>query len=207
MAYVVGVTGGIGSGKTTVANLFAEKGIEVIDADVIARQVVEPGSEGLKAIAEKFGATMLNQDGTLNRAVLREHVFSHPEDKNWLNGLLHPKIRQEMMEQTARATSPYCLLVIPLLVENRLQSLCQRVLVVDVSEATQIARTVQRDQVSPGQVENILAAQASRAQRLEAADDIIVNETDSTALSKQVETLHRQYLTLAAQQSGKQDEQ
>lgn len=207
MAYVVGVTGGIGSGKTTVANLFAEKGIEVIDADVIARQVVEPGTEGLKAIAEKFGATMLNQDGTLNRTALREHVFSHPQDKNWLNGLLHPQIRQEMMTQTARATSPYCLLVIPLLVENGLQSLCQRVLVVDVSEATQIARTVQRDQVSPEQVENILAAQASRAQRLEAADDIIVNETDSTALSEQVETLHRQYLALAAQQPGKQDEQ
>ena len=127
MAYVVGVTGGIGSGKTTVANLFAEKGIEVIDADVIARQVVEPGSEGLKAIAEKFGASMLNDDGTLNLGALRGHVFSHPEDKEWLNGLLHPKIRQEMITQTAQAKSLYCLLVIPLLVENSLQSLCQRV--------------------------------------------------------------------------------
>ncbi|KKD59962.1 dephospho-CoA kinase [Grimontia sp. AD028] len=199
MAYVVGVTGGIGSGKTTVANLFAEKGIEVIDADVIARQVVEPGSEGLKAIAEKFGASMLNDDGTLNRGALREHVFSHPEDKEWLNGLLHPKIRQEMITQTAQATSPYCLLVIPLLVENGLQSLCQRVLVVDVSEATQVTRTTQRDQVPEEQVKNILAAQATRQQRLEAADDIIFNENDSKPLSEQIETLHHQYLALVAQ--------
>ncbi|WP_325891593.1 dephospho-CoA kinase [Grimontia sp. NTOU-MAR1] len=199
MAYVVGVTGGIGSGKTTVANLFAEKGIEVIDADVIARQVVEPGSEGLKAIEEKFGAFILNDDGTLNRGALREHVFSHPEDKDWLNGLLHPKIRQEMITQTAQAKSLYCLLVIPLLVENSLQSLCQRVLVVDVSEATQVTRTTQRDQVSPEQVKNILAAQATRQQRLEAADDVIFNENDSKALSEQIETLHHQYLDLAAQ--------
>ncbi|WP_281545362.1 dephospho-CoA kinase [Grimontia sp. SpTr1] len=199
MAYVVGVTGGIGSGKTTVANLFAEKGIEVIDADVIARQVVEPGSEGLKAISEKFGASMLNDDGTLNRGALREHVFSHPEDKEWLNGLLHPKIRQEMITQTAQAKSPYCLLVIPLLVENGLQSLCQRVLVVDVSEATQVTRTTQRDQVPEEQVKNILAAQATRQQRLEAADDIIFNENDSKPLSEQIETLHHQYLALVAQ--------
>lgn len=199
MAYVVGVTGGIGSGKTTVANLFAGKGIEVIDADVIARQVVEPGSEGLKAIAEKFGASMLNDDGTLNRGALRGHVFSHPEDKEWLNGLLHPKIRQEMITQTAQAKSPYCLLVIPLLVENGLQSLCQRVLVVDVSEATQVTRTTQRDQVPEEQVKNILAAQATRQQRLEAADDVIFNENDSKPLSEQIETLHHQYLSLAAQ--------
>ncbi|CZF83556.1 Dephospho-CoA kinase [Grimontia celer] len=199
MAYVVGVTGGIGSGKTTVANLFAEKGIEVIDADVIARQVVEPGSEGLKAIAAKFGASMLNDDGTLNRGALREHVFSHPEDKEWLNGLLHPKIRHEMITQTAQAKSSYCLLVIPLLVENGLQSLCQRVLVVDVSEATQIARTTQRDQVPEEQVKSILAAQATREQRLEAANDVITNEDDSKVLSQQIETLHHQYLALAAQ--------
>ncbi|KXF80085.1 dephospho-CoA kinase [Enterovibrio coralii] len=199
MAFVIGVTGGIGSGKTTVADLFAEKGIDVIDADVIARQVVEPGTDGLNAIAEKFGAEMLTPEGTLNRAALREHVFSHPEDKVWLNALLHPKIRETMISQTQQSQTPYCLLVVPLLVENSLQLLCQRVLVVDVSEQTQIARTGKRDGVSTEQVKNILNAQASRIQRLAIADDIVNNDGGNKELIPQIDALHAQYLELATQ--------
>ncbi|WP_407331444.1 dephospho-CoA kinase [Enterovibrio sp. 27052020O] len=204
MAFVVGVTGGIGSGKTTVANLFADKSIEVIDADIIARQVVEPGSEGLNAIAAKFGDSMLSEDGSLDRAALREHIFSHPEDKDWLNGLLHPKIRQEMIRQTTQARSPYCLLVIPLLVENELQSLCDRVLVVDVSAQTQVERASRRDSVSNEQVKRILAAQATREDRLALADDVIVNECTQEELNKHVDALHLQYLTLAEQDTENQ---
>lgn len=207
MAFVIGVTGGIGSGKTTVANLFASRGIDVVDADVIAREVVAPGSEGLNAIATRFGGAVLQSDGSLNRAALREHIFSHPEDKTWLNNLLHPMIRRAMVEQTQQASSPYCLLVIPLLVENGLEALCDRILVVDVSEQTQIRRTTVRDGVSEQQVTNILAAQASRTQRLAAADDVIVNEDESADLAKAVETLHHQYLALAMQQSESRNEQ
>ncbi|WP_028023080.1 dephospho-CoA kinase [Enterovibrio calviensis] len=199
MAFVIGVTGGIGSGKTTVANLFADKGIEVVDADIIARQVVERGSDGLNAIAAKFGETMLDDTGALNRAALREHVFSHPADKDWLNALLHPKIRHEMRTQTQQAQSPYCLLVIPLLVENGLQALCDRVLVVDVPEQTQIERASRRDSVSNEQVKRILAAQATREDRLALADDVIVNECAQDELIRQVNKLHLQYLTLAEQ--------
>ncbi len=198
MAYVVAITGGIGSGKTTVANLFAEHGIDLIDADVIAREVVEPGSPGLNAIQEKFGDGILLPSGDLDRAKLREHIFNHPEDKNWLNGLLHPMIREEMMRQCREASSPYCLLIVPLLVENKLQYMADRVLVVDVSENTQIARTVSRDKVSETQVKNILSAQATREERLAVADDIIENDHYPEQLHNKVADLHRTYLALAA---------
>lgn len=207
MTFVVGITGGIGSGKTTVANLFAKKGIDIVDADIIAREVVAPGSEGLRAIIAKFGNEILSADGTLNRAVLREKIFSNPDDKLWLNSLLHPMIREQMIAQTQQATSTYCLLVIPLLVENKLNALCQRVLVVDVSEETQIARTTRRDDVSEQQVRNILASQATRAQRLSVADDVILNEGDSAALNKDVELLHRRYLAMATQSFESDNEQ
>ncbi|MDD1782274.1 dephospho-CoA kinase [Enterovibrio sp. ZSDZ35] len=198
MSLVIGVTGGIGSGKSTVADLFAAKGIDVIDADIIARQVVEPGTPGLNAIEKKFGRSMLTSEGALNRSALRAHVFSHPEDKAWLNALLHPKIREAMIEQTQQSTTPYCLLVVPLLVENGLQSLCQRVLVVDVSENTQIKRTGLRDNSSVEQVKNILNAQASRTERLAIADDIVNNDGDDKELIPQIDALHAQYLQLAA---------
>ncbi|RXJ72471.1 dephospho-CoA kinase [Veronia nyctiphanis] len=202
MTYVIGLTGGIGSGKTTVSDLFAEQGVDVVDADIIARQVVEPGTEGLNKIADKFGSGMLTDEGTLNRSALREHIFSHPEDKEWLNQLLHPIIRQKMKDDCQQATSPYCLLVVPLLVENNLISLIDRLLVVDVSEETQIKRTVQRDGVSRQQVENILASQASRDARKKAADDLITNEDNSDTLKEQVVVLHNKYLTLATQEDG-----
>ncbi|USV57225.1 dephospho-CoA kinase [Aeromonas encheleia] len=200
--YVVAITGGIGSGKTTVANQFATLGIEVIDADLIAREVVEPGTPALTAIANHFGPSILDEQGRLDRRVLRERIFSEPAAKHWLNALLHPLIRSEMLSQCAAASSPYCLLVVPLLVENRLMALADRVLVIDVDEATQIERTCRRDGVSRAQAEAILAAQASRAERLAVADDVLDNQsgTSETILAR-ILALHETYLAFATQQA------
>ncbi|OBU12584.1 dephospho-CoA kinase [Photobacterium aquimaris] len=197
MAVVIGLTGGIGSGKTTVANLFGEYGIDLIDADIIAREVVALGSVGLARIVEKFGASILLADGNLDRSQLRAAIFSDPQLKNWLNQLLHPLIRAKMLADIDRATSPYCLLIVPLMVENNLQTLTDRLLVVDVDQQTQIMRTQQRDNVSLEQIKNILSAQATRQQRLDAADDIICNNGDNQALLMQVAQLHQRYLALA----------
>jgi dephospho-CoA kinase len=197
MTMVIGLTGGIGSGKTTVANVFAEYGIDLIDADIIARDVVAIGSVGLARITEKFGNRILLDDGNLDRSQLRTAIFSDPQLKNWLNQLLHPLIREKMLANIDRATSPYCLLIVPLMIENNLQTLTDRLLVVDVDQQTQIMRTQQRDNVSLEQINNILAAQASRQQRLDAADDIICNNGDNQALLTQVAQLHLHYLALA----------
>jgi dephospho-CoA kinase len=197
MTMVIGLTGGIGSGKTTVANVFAEYGIDLIDADIIARDVVAIGSVGLARITEKFGNRILLDDGNLDRSQLRTAIFSDPQLKNWLNQLLHPLIRDKMLADIDRATSPYCLLIVPLMIENNLQTLTDRLLVVDVDQQTQIMRTQQRDNVSLEQINNILAAQASRQQRLDAADDIICNNGDNQALLTQVAQLHLHYLALA----------
>lgn len=200
--YVVAITGGIGSGKTTVANQFAELGIEVVDADVIAREVVEPGTPALAAIADHFGSEVIAPDGQLNRRRLRERVFTDPQAKGWLNALLHPLIRTEMQRQCAAARSPYCLLVVPLLVENRLTALANRVLVIDVDEATQIERTCRRDGVSREQAQAILAAQASRAERLAAADDVLDNQNGTPeAIKSRILALHETYLAFASQQA------
>ena len=197
MTMVIGLTGGIGSGKTTVANVFAEYGIDLIDADIIARDVVAIGSVGLARITEKFGNRILLDDGNLDRSQLRTAIFSDPQLKNWLNQLLHPLIREKMLADIDRATSPYCLLIVPLMIENNLQTLTDRLLVVDVDQQTQIMRTQQRDNVSLEQINIILAAQASRQQRLDAADDIICNNGDNQALLTQVAQLHLHYLALA----------
>lgn len=200
--YVVAITGGIGSGKTTVANQFAELGIEVVDADVIAREVVEPGTPALAAIAAHFGSDVITPYGQLNRRRLRERVFTDPQAKSWLNALLHPLIRTEMQRQCAAARSPYCLLVVPLLVENRLTALANRVLVIDVDEATQIERTCRRDGVSREQAQAILAAQASRAKRLAAADDVLDNQNGTPeAIKSRILALHETYLAFASQQA------
>ncbi|HFK2925595.1 TPA: dephospho-CoA kinase [Aeromonas hydrophila] len=200
--YVVAITGGIGSGKTTVANQFAELGIEVVDADVIAREVVEPGTPALAAIAAHFGSEVITPDGQLDRRRLRERVFTDPQAKGWLNALLHPLIRTEMQRQCAAARSPYCLLVVPLLVENRLTALANRVLVIDVDEATQIERTCRRDGVSREQAQAILAAQASRAERLAAADDVLDNQNGTPeAIKSRILALHETYLVFASQQA------
>ncbi|HDZ8879056.1 dephospho-CoA kinase [Aeromonas dhakensis] len=200
--YVVAITGGIGSGKTTVANQFAELGIEVVDADIIAREVVEPGTPALAAIATHFGADVIAPDGRLDRRQLRERVFTDPQAKGWLNALLHPLIRSEMQRQCAAARSPYCLLVVPLLVENRLTALANRVLVIDVDEVTQIERTCRRDGVSREQAEAILAAQASRTERLAAADDVLDNRNGTPeAIKSRIFALHETYLAFASQQA------
>lgn len=198
MAYIVALTGGIGSGKSTVANAFARHGVAVVDADVIARQVVEPGTPALAKIAERFGNEILLASGALNRAVLRQRIFSQPDGKIWLNQLLHPLIRQETQRQLAQATSPYALWVLPLLVENGLQDRADRVLVIDVNTETQRARTVARDGISRQQVQDILSAQATREQRLAIADDIIDNSGIALKIELSVDALHRRYLELAA---------
>ncbi|WP_318463761.1 dephospho-CoA kinase [Photobacterium leiognathi] len=201
MSLVIGLTGGIGSGKTTVANLFADTyGIDIVDADIVAREVVEPNTFGLNAIIEKCGKEILLEDGTLNRAKLRDAIFSQPKLKTWLNNLLHPLIREKMQQDINQSQSPYCLLVVPLMVENNLQTMTNRLLVVDVDEQVQIQRTQQRDNVSIKQIKNILASQASRKQRLDAADDVITNNGDNKALVSQVEQLHLQYLKMSQDQ-------
>ncbi|MEJ2763960.1 dephospho-CoA kinase [Photobacterium sp. MCCC 1A19761] len=199
MTMVVGLTGGIGSGKSTVADLFARYDIDIIDADIIAREVVEPGTPGLQAIVEKLGSDILLTDGTLDRAKLRQAIFNDSALKGWLNNLLHPMIREKMQAEIRQAQSPYCLLVIPLMVENNLQAMAHRLLVVDVTEEVQIARTRQRDQVDADHVRKILAAQATRQARLDAADDVISNNGSSQDLQAAVSDLHQQYLAMSRQ--------
>ena len=195
--FIVGLTGGIGSGKTTVANLFAELDVSIIDADIIARDVVAKGSSALHKISTHFGADFIQADGLLNRALLRQQISSNDNDKLWLNNLLHPLIRMQLISQTETAPSPYCLLVAPLLIENNLTVLVNRVLIVDVSEATQITRTTQRDSNSAEQVQAIINSQVSKKVRLEHADDLLNNDHYSLEQLKQlVAKLHQNYLIL-----------
>lgn len=197
MKYTVAVTGGIGSGKSTVANAFSRLGITVVDADIIAREVVEPGQPALQSISQHFGPEMLLPDGGLNRRALREKIFNSPDDKRWINALLHPLIHQRTGYLIQQAPSPYVLWVVPLLVENNLQDQADRILVVDVPVECQIQRTMQRDNISRAQVEQILAAQASREQRIAVADDVINNDGCPEAIEQPVYDLHHQYLMLA----------
>jgi len=199
--YVVGISGGIGSGKTTVTDLFAKLGVEVIDADVIAREVVEPGTPALEAIVAKFGQSVLDESGNLNRAKLRNLVFDDLEVKNWLNQLLHPAIRKQMLFQTQQAKSAYCLLSVPLLVENKLYEQVDRVVIVDVHEQTQLQRTLLRDKTNESQIRSIMSAQATRQQRLAVANDVIDNNGKADDLAKQVAQLHQDYLQLRLKKS------
>ncbi|EMB7842951.1 dephospho-CoA kinase [Vibrio vulnificus] len=200
MALVIGLTGGIASGKTTVTNLFQQHfAIDIVDADIVARQVVAPGSAGLTAIVDHFGVDILTHEGELDRGQLRQRIFAHSEEKQWLNALLHPMIRRKMIEDLAQVSSPYALLVVPLLVENQLQTLCDRVLVVDVEEKTQLQRTMDRDGVDEQQVRAILKAQASRHERLALADDVIKNESKDQDLLQQITDLHQKYLAMSKQ--------
>ncbi len=194
---VIGLTGGIGSGKTTITNYFVELGVEIIDADIIAREVVTVSSPALKAIAHHFGNDYLLADGQLNRALLRSRIFSNKADKTWLNNLLHPLIRSNIIKQTKEAKSTYCILVAPLLIENDLLELIDRVLIVDVSETTQISRTLQRDCSSEQEVKAIIASQTSRESRAKVADDIINNDDSSLSeIKTAVLSLDKKYLTL-----------
>jgi dephospho-CoA kinase len=192
---VVGLTGGIGSGKTTVANMFNELGIELIDADVIAREVVEPKSRALISIKEHFGSEFIQTDGYLNRAKLRSKVFSSETDKQWLNNLLHPLIRTSILTNIKNSSGSYCILVAPLLFENNLTQYVDRTLVIDVEESIQIERTLKRDNSDKKVIENIIASQISRDERLRRANDIIDNSSnDLKSISNQVNTLHQVYL-------------
>ncbi|MDA0149989.1 dephospho-CoA kinase [Vibrio sp. LaRot3] len=198
MAYVVGLTGGIASGKTTIANLFNQHfSIEIVDADIVARDVVAKSSEGLAQIVQRFGHGILLDNGELNRSKLREIIFADPSQKQWLDQLLHPMIRQNMQQQLASVKSDYALLVIPLMVENQLQTMANRVLVVDVDEQIQIERTMKRDDVSEQQARSILKSQATRQERLAIADDVIKNHSQNGQLLSQITDLHQKYLAMS----------
>ena len=197
MGFVVGVTGGIGSGKSAVTNRLAGLGIDIIDADIVARDVVAPGEDTLAAIADHFGSHILQADGTLDRAALRQIVFQDPEQRRWLEGVTHPAIRERMQGQLAAARSPYAVLVSPLLLESEQRMLVNHVVVVDVPPDVQVARASQRDQNSPEQIARIMAAQLPREQRLLGADDVIDNSGTLTVLQQQVDDLHQKLLKLA----------
>lgn len=174
--FIVGLTGGIGSGKSTITNILSKYHIDIVDADIVAREVVAPNSDGLQEISQYFGDDFILPDGGLNRGLLRQHIFSHPKDKEWLNNLLHPMIREALFHQINLTSSPYCVLVAPLLFENNLHSHMDHVVVIDVSEATQIERTCARDHNTVAEVKRIIASQISRQARLDGADTIINNE-------------------------------
>lgn len=197
--FIIGLTGGIGSGKSAAAEYFAHAhGIHVVDADDKSRVVVAPGKPALGQIVDRFGEVVLQADGTLDRAELRRQVFADPAQRQWLEALLHPLIGLEIVTDLHRAQSPYALLVSPLLVESaRQRELSKRILVIDVPEAVQVARTVQRDQVPEAQVKAIMQAQAQREERLRHAHDVICNDRDLAALHAEVDALHTRYLALA----------
>ncbi|WP_299493175.1 dephospho-CoA kinase [uncultured Shewanella sp.] len=195
--FIVGLTGGIGSGKTTVANLFARLGICLIDADVIARQVVDKGSIGLAEICAHFGNDILLETGYLNRGKLRDAIFNNPPERQWLNTLLHPMIRSEMEHQIKHANSAYVIMVAPLLFENDLDKKVDRTLVIDLPPELQKKRTQLRDNVSETQIDNIIASQMSRTEKLSKAHDVINNQGTESALNEQVAQLHATYLKLA----------
>ena len=200
--FVIGLTGGIGSGKSTVADLFRELGVFAIDADEVSREVVMPGEPALNAIADHFGRIILNEDGTLDRAALRKRIFEDDTEREWLEALLHPRINERLHHYLKEADSPYQLLVSPLLLETEQHRLCQHVLVVDVSQETQIDRTIARDDNDREQVERIIASQIPREKRLAAADDVIDNDQPIDRVRRQVNELHRHYLEMAAEFSG-----
>jgi dephospho-CoA kinase len=197
--FIVGLTGGIGSGKTTVSDIFAKLNIDIIDADIVARIIVKPGSEVLLAIKAHFGADYIDDNGELNRAKLRNRIFSQSQDKAWLNNLLHPLIRAEIVNQIAQAKSSYCILVAPLLLENNLHKMVNRVLVVNVDKASQVERTLARDPSSVAEIKRIIASQMPSEQRLSFADDIINNQHKSLEdIYQQVIILDQKYQLLSA---------
>ena len=198
--WILGLTGGIGSGKTTVANLFAAEGVTVVDADAIARELVAPGQPALQQITAHFGPGVLNATGELDRAALRRLIFADEQQKQWLNQLLHPLIRETLLQRCREASSAYVILMAPLLFENGLDQAVQRTLCIDVSEQTQIARTCQRDGNSPELVQAIMASQLSRAERVQRSDDRIDNEgIGLDTLRERVRQLHITYLALSSQ--------
>ena len=197
---LIGLTGGIGCGKSTVAQGFEAYGIVTIDADTIAREVVEPGTHALQSIVQKFGATILYSDGTLNRSQLSALIFKSTEDRHWLNALLHPLIQTKMLKQAKQAKSPYVMLCVPLLLESGWQAMFDRILVIDIDEATQCQRACLRDQKTPEQIKKIMASQLSRNERLAMADDQIDNNGTIFDVNKQIIYFHQLYTKMAYEQ-------
>jgi dephospho-CoA kinase len=193
----IGLTGGIASGKTTVADLFARHGVAIVDTDIIARQLVEPGCEALDEIVAEFGAQVVEDSGQLDRAVMRKIVFADGAARKRLEAILHPRIRSETRRQVLAATGDYVIVVVPLLIESPLRDDVDRILVVDCSEDTQLRRLLARDSGSEQQARRILAAQASREQRLAAADDVVRNDDDMAYTRSQVDALHTFYTKLS----------
>jgi len=194
----IGLTGGIGSGKSTVASRFRHHGVPVIDADEVAREVVEPGQPAYGEVVEAFGPEVLGADGRVDRARLRQRVFSDAVQRKRLESILHPRIREAMRRQADAQDAPYCILMIPLLVESGGNYRLDRTLVVDADEDRRTQWVEERSGLSRQEVRGIMAAQASRAKRLEAADDVIVNDGSLNDLERKVDSLHRHYLALAA---------
>jgi len=194
----VGLTGGIGSGKSAAAECFRELGIHVVDADWAARVVVQPGKPALEQIAQHFGAGVLLDNGELNRAQLRTQIFDDPEDRAWLESLLHPLIREEVLSSLEQGSNPYAILESPLLIESGQYQLVDRICVVDLPENVQIERASARDKNHKEQIRKIMAAQLNRQERLEKADDVLDNSAGLAELRSQIEILHQRYLRQAA---------
>ena len=195
--FVVGLTGGIGSGKSSVANLFVERGVTLVDTDAIAHELTGPGGMALPQLRAEFGPDVVDARGALDRAAMRRRVFADPAARRRLEGILHPLIRQLSDERCRAATSPYVILAVPLLIESgSYRQRCRRILVVDCPADIQVARVMARNGMSADDVGAILAAQATRQERLAAADDVIVNDGELASLLPQVEALHAKYLRL-----------
>lgn len=198
--YVVGLTGGIGSGKSTVADLFVEQGAGLVDTDAIAHALTAAGGAAMPALVDAFGRNILAADGALDRAAMRQLVFADPSVRSRLEGILHPLIRQISDERCRAASSPYVILAVPLLVESGgYRDRCDRIAVVDCPESLQIERVMARSGLAAGEVEAIMAAQATRQQRLAVADDVVVNDAGRTKIYEQVKALHANYLALLAE--------
>ena len=193
---IIGLTGGIGSGKSVASDKFKSLGITVVDADVASRTVVEPGKPALKEIEDHFSSGIITAEGKLDRNKLREIIATDPEERKWLESVLHPKIGEQITKEISESTSVYTLFVAPLLLETNSQERCARVVVVDVPKEDQIRRTAKRDKVSPNQVEQMVAAQMEREKRLEKADDVLLNRGTIEDLEKQVEELHKKYMQM-----------
>jgi len=197
MRFILGLTGGIGSGKSAASHWFEMQDIVVVDADIVAREVVYPGQPALTEIQQCFGDWVLLEDGSLNRTALREHIFQFPTARQQLEQITHPRIRSSIMQQLQHARSPYAILVSPLLFETEQHRLTQRSLLIDATEALQIQRASQRDQQSIEQIHRIIAAQMSRAEKQQHADDIVLNDGELSHLYAKLAPLHQTYLDIA----------
>ena len=193
---IIGLTGGIGSGKTAVSDCFAALGIDIVDADLASRVVVQKGKPCLLEIAQHFGEDILTNEAELDRAKLREIIFKSEDEKDWLESLLHPAIANQIKDELEASKSPYAILVSPLLLETNQKDLCSKVLVVDVSLETQVERTLKRDGVSEDQVRAIIKAQIARDDRLKLADEVILNDGSLEDLDLAVKVLHKKFLSL-----------